>query len=191
VDDDVMQAALKRLTIQTAPDPKWKGAPPLRWIRLAEVLEQYVAPHEGSWDYGPWGLLRTARNLYLHSWFVADFGQVAVLVAYQAVESAFRYLYPHRERDKFEALIKRAAADGHLRGDHVAWVNDLREMRNLLSHPVAQTSVEGIGNPDTMLMYAHEIVVRIMNAGTPTRDPDEIEGVLRFIHAQWEAEKSG
>jgi hypothetical protein len=187
VADDIMKAVLQRLTIQTALDPRWPGAPPLRWIRLAEVLERYVAPHEGSWDYGPWGLLKTARNLYLHSWFVADFGQVAVLVAYQAV----RYLYSHREKDKFEALIKRAAADGHLTGDHVAWVNDLREMRNLLSHPIAQTSVEGIGRPDTMLIHAHEIVVRMMRAGTPTVDQPEIEGVLRFIHAQGEAGKSG
>jgi hypothetical protein len=158
---DSVKDDAERMVIPTAPDPEWDGAPPDRWVRLVRSLERDVAPHEWRW-YGPYQLLRTARNLYLHSYFVADFGPVSALVAYQAVEAAFRVVYHDRENDTFEKLIKQATADGFLTGDHIAWVNDLREMRNLLAHPAHQIYRR---HPfDMMLVYAHEVVVTIMNA---------------------------
>jgi hypothetical protein len=173
--------AAESRVIPVTPDPHWKGAAPDEWIRLVKALERYTRPYERDLSIGgPFRLLRTARSLYLHSWYVADFGAVAVLVANQAVEAAFHILYPHRESDSFEALIRQAAADGHLQGDHVAWVHDLRAMRNVLSHPVDQVSALGVGRPASFLWYAHQIVIQVINAAGPHwRSARFVEAALR------------
>ena len=57
---------------------------------------------------GPGSLLRTARSLFTHSWFDYDFMQVACFVGFQAMEAAFRELYPDADRQPFRHLVRRA-----------------------------------------------------------------------------------
>ena len=73
------------------------------------------------------------RSLFTHSLYDVDFLAVAVLMAYQAVEAAFRVLYPDPEKATFSKLIDRAQADGHFSGDRAEWMKSLRDMRNELT----------------------------------------------------------
>jgi hypothetical protein len=43
---------------------------------------------------GPGALLRMARSLFAHAWFDYEFMVVACLIGFQAMEAAFRMLYP-------------------------------------------------------------------------------------------------
>ena len=86
------------------------------------------------------------------------------MVASQSVEAALRVLYPELgKKSSFQALIKRATVDGHLSDDQVEPAHDLREMRNLLAHPLAHADIDVL--PTVNLMgFAHEIVANIMTA---------------------------
>jgi hypothetical protein len=57
---------------------------------------------------GPIHLLRTARSLFVHSWFDYEFMFIACLVGFQAMEAAFRVLYTEDERTPFRKLVRRA-----------------------------------------------------------------------------------
>jgi hypothetical protein len=161
------------LGMDPRPDPRWadrwwskfSGTPtPDQLDRLVRYWAGLV-PERAIID-GPLRLLCTARSLFAHSLYDVDFLPVAVLVAYQAVEAAFRVLYPNPENAKFYTLIDRAQADGHFSGDHVEWINDLRQMRNELSHPFHQ--VDGTFNDTVnMLTFAHQVVAVIMQANKP------------------------
>lgn len=74
---------------------------------------------------GPGRLLRMARSQFTHSWFDYDFMLTACLTGFQALEAAFRVLYPEAERTPFRALIRRARKEGIL-PDSIA---DLAEAR--------------------------------------------------------------
>jgi hypothetical protein len=52
-----------------------------------------LLPEPGILD-GPFQLLRTARSLFIYSWYDCDFLMVAVMVASHAVEAALLVLYP-------------------------------------------------------------------------------------------------
>lgn len=112
---------------------------------------------------GPFQLLRTARSLFMHSWYDFDFLMVAALVANQAVEAAFRVLYTEPPQARFQALIERAKSEGHLSGEQALLADDFREMRNLLSHPLAQADGDVLATVN-MLGCAHQIVASIMTA---------------------------
>lgn len=127
---------------------------------------------KGWAEDGPFRLLSVARKLFVHAQYEADFLPVAVLVAYQAVEAAFRVLYPVPAKAKFASLIQRAVADGHLSGDRAAQVDDLREMRNLLSHPLALPLTPAESAWPNMLGFAHQVVADIMTAAAPERPWD-------------------
>jgi hypothetical protein len=158
--------------MEPLPDPRWADR---REVPTPDYLDRYAEYWVGLLpehrriidlrftDLGPLRLLRTARSLFFHSWYDLDFLPVAVLVAYQAVEAAFRLLYPEPAKADFYALIKRAKADGRLSGLHAFLVDDLRDMRNLLSHPWDMTH-PGLDVTANMLTYAHRVVAAIMQA---------------------------
>ncbi len=82
-------------------DPRWQV--PRRtswrrglWIKQARLWRDLLPEHRIV--DGPFQLLRTARSLFIHSWYDLDFLMVAALVANQAVEAAFRVLYPESPR---------------------------------------------------------------------------------------------
>jgi hypothetical protein len=53
--------------------------------------------------------------------------------------------------------------DGHLSDEQAEWAHDLREMRNLLSHPLAHANLELLPTVN-LLGSAREIVATIMKA---------------------------
>jgi hypothetical protein len=73
----------------------------------AELLSDSLATE------GPGALLRPARNLFAHAWFDYEFMAVGCAVGSQAVEAAFRELYPGaKESTPFRSLVRRANNDG-------------------------------------------------------------------------------
>jgi hypothetical protein len=148
-------------------DPRWKDQgiriPHQRTWSEQASLWSVLLPEPGILD-GPFQLLHTARSLFIHSWYDCDFLTVAVMVASQSVEAALRVLYPELgKKSSFQALIKRATVDGHLSDEQVEPAHDLREMRNLLAHPLAHANIDIL--PTVNLMgFAHEIVASIMTA---------------------------
>jgi hypothetical protein len=72
---------------------------------------------------GPAELLRMDRSQFTHSWFDYKFMATACLTGFQALEAAFRVLYPEAERTPFRALIRRARLESIL-PDNIAELAD-------------------------------------------------------------------
>lgn len=112
---------------------------------------------------GPAELLRMARSQFRLSWFDYELMVTASLTAFQALEAAFRVLYPEAERTPFRALIRRARQDGVL-PDNIADLADSgAELRNSFSHPQTQTALT-LGMVVPMLENTHRLVALVMNA---------------------------
>lgn len=112
---------------------------------------------------GPAELLRMARSQFTHSWFDYEFMATACLTGFQALEAAFRVLYPEAERTPFRALIRRARREGIL-PDKIAELADAAaELRNSFSHPLTQVALT-LGATVPMLENTHRLVALIMNA---------------------------
>jgi hypothetical protein len=111
---------------------------------------------------GPAALLRMARSQFAHSWFDYEFMVTACLTGFQALEAAFRVLYPEAERTPFRALIRKARQEGVL-PDSIADLADAgAELRNSFSHPLTQT-VLTLGMAVPMLENTHRLVALLMN----------------------------
>src|SRR5262249_13089586 len=89
---------------------------------------------------GPASLLRTARHVFVHSWFNYDFMAVACLLAFQAMEAALRGRYPGSPKAPLRSLVDRASRDGILSYDEVDLALGGVRLRNSLSHPSRQTA---------------------------------------------------
>jgi hypothetical protein len=63
---------------------------------------------------GPTHVLRMARSLFAHSWFDFEFMTVACLLGLQAMETAFRALYPEPEGRPLAKLVNQAERDSIL-----------------------------------------------------------------------------
>lgn len=142
-------------------DPRWGERTPRQSTWTAQAsLWKGLLPEPGVLD-GPFQLLSTARSLFIYSWYNCDFLTVAVNVAGQAVEAALHVLYPMPAKSRFEVLINRAKADGHLSNEQTETAHDIREMRNLLSHPLAHAPIDVVPTVN-VVGHAHEIVASIM-----------------------------
>jgi hypothetical protein len=108
-------------------------------------------------------LLRTARSLFVHSWFDYEFMVVACLVGFQAMEAAFRVLYPDAERAPFRKLVCRAHQEGILPANIADLAESGAELRNLFSHPATQATLT-IGMAGSMLENTHRLVTLVMTA---------------------------
>jgi len=112
---------------------------------------------------GPAALLRMARSLFTHSWFDYEFMVIACLTGFQAMEAAFRVLYPDADRTPFRALIHRARHESIL-PDNIADLADAgAELRNSFSHPLTQAALT-LGMAVPMLENTHRLVALIMTA---------------------------
>ena len=126
---------------------------------LAAEWEQIVPWRE--WDTGPPSLLRTARSLFVHSWFDYEFMAVACLVGFQATEAGFRALYPDMTSKPFKLLVQRARTEQIL-PEQIAELADAGvELRNLLSHPASQAGFT-VGMAAGMLENQHRLVALVM-----------------------------
>jgi hypothetical protein len=130
---------------------------------LSELADEWsgILP-DGIDDSGAVALLRTARSLFAHAWFDYEFMTVACLVGFQALEAAFRELYPDDQR-KFAALVRRATAEGILPPNIADLADAGRELRNLLSHPATHSAFT-VGRAGSMLENTHRLVGLLLAA---------------------------
>jgi hypothetical protein len=113
---------------------------------------------------GPVALLRTARSLFAYSWFDYEFMVVACLVGFQALEAAFRDLYPEAsEKTPLRRLVDRAEREGFLPPNIADLAATGVELRNWLSHPATQAAFT-LGIAASMLENTHRLVAVVLNA---------------------------
>jgi hypothetical protein len=156
------------------PDPRWAsisgGIGPDGQIRpmtleiLAGLSSEWadLLPETMIVD-GPGHLLRMARSQFTQSLFDYEFMVTACLTGFQALEAAFRVLYPEAERTPFRKLIRRAQAEGIL-PDNIAELADAgAELRNSFSHPWTQFALT-LGAAAPMLENTHRLVALVMSA---------------------------
>ncbi len=154
------------------PDPRWNnilgGFTPAGLIRPMsfEVLEELVSewadliPSELD-GTGPAGLLLTSRSLFAHAWFDYEFMVVACLVAFQAMEAAFRDLYPTSPQGRPLVKLVRRARDEAILPNNIAELGLTGvELRNMLAHPATQAAFT-VGMAGGMLETTHRIVALV------------------------------
>lgn len=113
---------------------------------------------------GPIALLRTARSLFIHSWFDYEFMVLGCLVGIQAVEAAFFDKYRDISDGKsFAYLIRHASEVGDLDSQEAMTIDAGRRLRNSLSHP-KMPSTFSIGMAAPVLEVSHRLVVKIVTA---------------------------
>ena len=167
-------------SVEPSRDPRWAnilggfspdGQPtPMSFKALHDLtLEWEEASPAYSADHGVGALLRTARSLFAHSWFDYEFMAVACLVGFQAVEAAFRYLYPGEERTPYRQLVERAETEAILPHDIAEVAKAGVELRNFLSHPLAQSGFT-VGMAAGMLETQHRLS-SILTAADLNRRP--------------------
>jgi hypothetical protein len=121
---------------------------------------------------GPLELLRMARSLFAHSWFDYEFMVVSCLIGFQAMEAAFRVLYPESERIPFRRLIRRAHKEGILPANIADLADSGAELRNLFSHPATQAALT-VGMAGPMLENTHRLVALVLTAASRMNEPQE------------------
>ena len=132
---------------------------------LTEVASEWepLGPRaEGSGESAA-ALLRTARSLFAHAWFNYEFMVVACLVGLQAMEAAFRSLYPTATNAPLLRLVRRSVREGMLPpevGSDAEWAVQLR---NELSHPETQWAFT-IGMAGRALEDIHRLVAAVVAA---------------------------
>ncbi len=142
---------------------------PMSFASLADAaseLEELLP--EGLPGSGALALLRTARSLFVHSWFDYEFMWVACGVGFQAVEAAFRNLYPDAYKVPFRALVARARKDGTLPANIADLADAGVDLRNLHSHP-ATAGAFPPGMAANMLETDHLIVALVLASAEKRR----------------------
>jgi hypothetical protein len=156
------------------PDPRWANISggigpdgrmrPMSFEILAGLASEWadLLPDAMLID-GPAQLLRMARSQFALSWFDYELMVTASLTGFQALEAAFRVLYPEAEKLPFRALTRRARQEGVL-PDNIADLADAGvDLRNSFSHPHTQTALT-VGMAGPMLETTHRLVALVMNA---------------------------
>jgi hypothetical protein len=132
---------------------------------LAEECSKLVPAGLEGW--GSINLLRMSRSLFAHAWFNYDFLVLACLVGFQAVEAAFRDIYPDAGEAPFRALVRRSRKDEILTGDIADMAEAAVDLRNRLSHPRDQAAFT-IGLAVPTLEKTHLLVVTLIAAADKT-----------------------
>jgi hypothetical protein len=156
------------------PDPRWQlmsgGITPQGQLRPMsfEVLEgladEWAMLVPGGLEgWGSLTLLRKARSLFVHSWFDYEFMVLACLVGLQAVEAAFREIYPDASKVPLRALVRRAQERGVLPTNIADLAATGAELRNHLSHPLDQGAFT-VGMAAPVLENTHRLVVLLIAA---------------------------
>jgi len=160
--------------MQASPDRRWAhivgrrtpdGVEMMSFARLAELAEEWdgiVPPQPAGLD-GPTHLLRMARSLFAHSWFDYEFMTVACLLGFQAMEAAFRAMYPEPDGRPLWKLVNQAERDAILLPNIAEVARTGVELRNLYSHPRTQ-SVLTVGMAAPMLENTHRLVALVLSA---------------------------
>lgn len=173
--------------MQPQPDARWANIAgglgddgrlrPMSFEVLAGLAAQWaeLLPTVPAGQDGPASLLRTARSLFTYAWFDYEFMAVACLIGFQAMEAAFRVLYPDAERTPFRKLVRRAQREGTLPSNIAEMADTGAELRNLFSHPATQATFT-LGMAAPMLENTHRMVALVMAAASRVREPQvEVE----------------
>lgn len=157
------------------PDPRWQLITagrdesgqflPMSFEALETLATEWAAlvPDESSPE-GALALLRTARSLFVHAWFDYEFMVVACLVGFQALEAAFRRLYPEAKKGTpWGVLVKRAREEKVLPPNIADVAETGVKLRNLMSHP-ASARVFTVGMAAPMLENTHRQVALLLSA---------------------------
>ena len=141
------------------PDPRWQLLHGDR-AALEQIAAQWPTSAKVPGEIAE--MLRVARDLLVHSYFVYEFGAVAVAWSLIAVEAALRNRVADEasEREPLARVISKAEELGLLRADEVVALDAARKFRNSLAHAKGQ-SVFSLGMVAPMLAVAHEIVVNL------------------------------
>jgi hypothetical protein len=136
---------------------------PLTPERLANTADTWRTTD--STPDGVAELLRTSRELFIHSWWVYEFAAVAVAWSLLGIERAFRTRLRAGETVSFAELIKRAQQHGLLTDAQADRLDAGRQLRNRFAHPNGQ-SVFSYGMSAPMLEIAHGVVADLFPGGT-------------------------
>jgi hypothetical protein len=128
--------------------------------RLSASWEELLPSPSVELD-GPSALLKTARSLFALSWFDYEFMAVGCLVAFQAMEAAFRLLYPDADKVPARKLVHRAEDQGILPANIAAVADAGFELRNRFSHPATQSTLT-VGMAASMLENTHRLVALVV-----------------------------
>ncbi len=162
------------------PDPRWAHIAggtddngrmqPMSFDVLAGIASQWadLLPSTCG-QVGPAALLRMARSLFAHAWFDYEFMVVACLIGFQAMEAAFRLLYPDKPRTPLRTLIRRAEGEGILPSNIADLADTGAELRNHFSHPATQAALT-VGMAASMLENTHRLVGLITTAASRTNN---------------------
>ena len=106
----------------------------------------------------------------MHSWFDYEFMAVACLMGFQALEAAFRQLYPDATAGTpLRRLVTRAEQDGVLPRNIADLAATGVELRNRMSHPATQAAYS-IGMAAPILENTQRLVVLIVRAAVARED---------------------
>jgi len=113
------------------PDPRWE-----QFIGDREALERHTATWRVSEAVpdGVAAVLRIARSLFIHSYFVYEFSLTAVTWALLVLEASLRDCLDADDRPSFAALIKDAAIRGLLTAEEADAIDAGRQLRNRIVH---------------------------------------------------------
>lgn len=162
------------IPVMPAPDPRWASisadigpdgqARPVSFEILAGRSSAWadVLPARMIVD-GPGRLLRLARSQFALAWFDHELMTAACLTGFQAVEAAFRALYPETEKKPFRTLIHRAHNDGILPPNIAKLADAGAELRNGFSHPLTHFAL-AMNEAESIMENAHRLVALIMDA---------------------------
>ncbi len=168
--------------MQPQPDPRWANIAgglgddgrirPMSFAVLAGLAAQWaeLLPTVPAGQDGPASLLRTARSLFTYAWFDYEFMVVACLMGFQAMEAAFRVLYPEAPRTPFRKLVRRAQREGILPANIAERADAGAELRNWFSHPATQATFT-VGMAAPMLENTHRLVALVMTAASRASEP--------------------
>jgi hypothetical protein len=158
------------------PDSRWRNVSrglgldgrrkPMSFEILADLASEWAAllPDQMIND-GPAELLGTSRSQFTFSWFNYEFMVTACFTGLQALEAAFRVLYPEAEHTAFRALIDRARRERILPDDIADLAAAAAELHALFSHPRRQAALT-LGAAVPMLENSHRLVALVMNAAS-------------------------
>jgi hypothetical protein len=120
-----------------------------------------IVPKDFAVD-GPIALLKTARRLFVHSWFDYEFMVVACLLGFQALDASFRLLYPDaKPNTSLRRLVEKAEKEQLLEPKFVELAKTGVDLRNLLSHPKTAAAFTS-GMADGILENTHRLVVLVV-----------------------------
>jgi hypothetical protein len=141
------------------------GVEMMSFARLSELAagwEGIVPPQPPELD-GPTHLLRMARSLFAQSLYDYEFMTVACLLGFQAMEAAFRAVYPEPDDRPLMKIVNQAEREAILRANIAEPARTGVELRNLYSHPRTQSALT-VGMAVPVLENTHRLVALLPSA---------------------------